>query len=38
MLLSCTIDLVYDNYGKQYKSSAVAEIGDCGHNRHGPKR
>ena len=21
-----------------YKSSAVAEMGDCGHNRHGPKR
>ena len=24
--------------GKKYKSSAVAEMGDRGHNRHGPKR
>jgi len=24
----------FKNY---YKSSAVAEMGDCGHNRHGPK-
>jgi len=23
---------------KRYKSSAVAEMGDRGHNRHGPKR
>jgi len=23
---------------KSYKSSAVAEMGDRGHNRHGPKR
>ena len=32
----CTVRLS-DNY-KVYKSSAVAEMGDRGHNRHRPKR
>ena len=41
LLLIKIIDLCISNVercGKNYKSSAVAEMGDRGNNRHGPKR
>ena len=46
-LLNETVDIINSNVAitvtvlstlSQYKSSAVAEMGNRGHNRHGPKR